>query len=361
MKLRKILIFGYTLEMGGAEKVLIDILEAFKDQVVVDLYLLKKEGSLLEKVPQNVSIHTLRKNIFQYVLFRFFPLFRKFTINRIVNKKQYDVAIGFMEGRSASWVADIKQNIVKIAWVHNDVSKFDIGISNHEVNESYHKMNTIICVSNESKSSFIKKFNIQEDKVKVIFNLIDEMSISEASRKYDINKSRFTFVSVAKLRKQKGHDRLLKVVSRLNQMKYEFDLWIIGYGPEEENLKRIASNLNLNNVYFYGLQNNPYPYIKAADCFILPSYFEGYGIVVKEALFLKKMIISTRVTGPTEILEGGRYGILVENSEEGLYSGMTEVLCSSTNVQVILNEVNNYHGDNDKILKQLEELLLGGE
>lgn len=347
--------------MGGAEKVLIDILEAFKESVDVDLYLLKKEGSLLEKVPQNVNLYTLRKNILHYILFRFFPLFRKFTINRIVRKNQYDVAIGFMEGRSATWVADIKQNIVKIAWVHNDVSKFDIGISYHEAKDSYRKMNAVICVSKDSKSNFVKKFDIQEDKVKVIFNLIDEKAIYNASRKNDISKSKFTFVTVAKLRKQKGYDRLLKVISRLNQMKFEFDLWIVGDGPEEENLKRLASNLELNNVYFFGLQNNPYPYIKSADCFILSSYFEGYGIVVKEALYLKKLIVSTRVTGPIEILEDGKYGILVENSEDGLYSGMTEALSSTAHVVEISKAVENYRGDNDKILKQLEELLLGGE
>ena len=130
--MKKIIIFGYTLEVGGAEKVLVDYIKTLNEKYEIDLVLLQKKGEFLKDLPKSIQVTELRKNIFSYILFRFISFFRKRKINKIVNKKDYDVAIGFLEGRSATWVADIKKSIRKLAWIHNDVKKFDIGISEKE-------------------------------------------------------------------------------------------------------------------------------------------------------------------------------------------------------------------------------------
>ena len=122
------------------------------------------------------------KNIFSYILFRFISFFRKRKINKIVNKKDYDVAIGFLEGRSATWVADIKKSIRKLAWIHNDVNKFDIGISEKEIKDSYSKLDKIITVSEVAKESFCEKYGFDKEKVEVLYNLIDEKDIIEKSK-----------------------------------------------------------------------------------------------------------------------------------------------------------------------------------
>ena len=141
--MEKILFFGYTMDMGGAEKSLLDTVNFLSDKYDISLYLLDKKGILLKDLSNKVKVYEIKKNIFQYILFRYLPYFRKKTINRIANKEDYSFAVGYIEGRSATWVSDIKKNIKKIAWIHCDVSKFDIGISDTEAKKTYAAMDKI--------------------------------------------------------------------------------------------------------------------------------------------------------------------------------------------------------------------------
>lgn len=158
--------FGYTLEVGGAEKVLVDYINELQDKYEITLVLLQKKGEFLESVPKNIKIIQLRNNNLQYVLFRYIPFIRKRKINRIVEKENCDIAIGFFEGRSATWVADIKKKVRKLAWIHNDVNKFDIGISEKEIIDTYNKMDKIITVSEVAKESLCKNIILIKKKSK---------------------------------------------------------------------------------------------------------------------------------------------------------------------------------------------------
>ena len=71
--MKKLLIFGYTLDMGGAEKALTDTIYYLVPYCDIDLYLLEKTGSLLNNIPNGVNVYQIKKNVFQYTLFRFFP------------------------------------------------------------------------------------------------------------------------------------------------------------------------------------------------------------------------------------------------------------------------------------------------
>ena len=97
--MKKLLVFGYTMEMGGAEKALVDTLNYLNDKCEIDLYLLEKKGSLMESIPDNVNVYQMKNNILTYALFRYIPLYRKRVINKIANKKDYGYVFGYMEGR----------------------------------------------------------------------------------------------------------------------------------------------------------------------------------------------------------------------------------------------------------------------
>ena len=124
----------------------------------------------------------------------------------------------------------------------------------------------------------------------------------------------------------KGYDRLLKVVKRLNNDGLQFELWLVGYGKDEEKLKRFTAENNLTNVKFLGKQKNPYKYMKNADLYVCSSKYEGFNLTVAEALFLGTPVLSTDCTGPREILDDGKYGMLVDNSEDGLYNGILRLI-----------------------------------
>lgn len=360
--MKKILFFAYTLEVGGAEKVLVDYINNLKNKYEIDLVLLQKKGEFLEEIPNNVTITTLRKNSFQYIFFRYIPFIRKMVINKIANKKDYDVAIGFLEGRSATWVADIKKPIRKLAWIHNDVNKFDIGISEKEIKDSYSKLDKIITVSEVAKQNFCEKYKFGLDKVEVLYNFINEQEIIQKSNEEILENNIFTFVNVGKMRPQKRQDRLVEIAKRLKEENYKFKIQIIGDGPEEDKIKKLVKQYNVEDVVeLLGLKINPYPYIKNANCFVLCSDFEGFGIAVKEALLLKQLVVSTDVTGVAELLETPKYGILVKNSTDSLYNQMKKILDNEIDVKKIKQNLENFNCGNDKIIEKLINLIEGQE
>ena len=359
--MKKLLFFGYTLEMGGAEKVLIDFLKVLKPDYEIDLVLLQAKGELLQNLPEGIQVQQIRNNPFSYFLFRYISWFRKKKINRIASQKDYQVAVGFFEGRSATWVADIEKKIRRIAWVHNDVEKFDIGIGEKEIKDSYQKMDQIVLVSEEAKRNFAKKYQISEEKLVVLYNLIDEEKIKKlAEEPIPEEKKVFTFVNVGKMRPQKRQDRLIEIASRFKKAGYSFQIQIIGNGPEEEKIKSLIKEKDVSDVVqLLGLKVNPYPYVKKADCFVLTSDFEGFGIAVKEALLLGTPVISTNVTGVKEVLANGEYGILCEINTDKIEEAMREMLDHPELQRKIRDQLTNFDCENGKIIEGLRNIIEG--
>lgn len=356
--MKKLLVFGYTMEMGGAEKALVDTINYLNDKCEIDLYLLEKKGALLENIPQNVNVYQIKNHILSYALFRYFPFFRKKRINKIANLKNYEYAFGYMEGRAGTWVSDIKKNIKKYAWIHNDVVKYNIGISDKEARNTYNNMDKVICVSKDAKKIFCEKYGINENKVEVIYNFIDEKEILKKADEFKINNKKFTFVNVAKMRDQKRQDRLVNAAVYLKEKGYDFKIQLIGDGPNLEKITKMVEEMNVSDkVEILGLKKNPYPYIKNADFFVLSSYMEGYGIVIKEALLLKTKIITTDVVGPREILLDGKYGIIVDNDDDAIKYALEDVLKNKNKYEYLNEALKKYEGDNEKIKEQTLKLL----
>lgn len=353
--MKNIVIYGYNLEMGGAERALINLLNLIHDKCQVDLILLEKKGVLLKEIPNDVNVIEIKTNVIKYFFFRFCSIYRKILINNLTRKK-YDIAIAFMEGRAATFVADMNQKCKKIAWIHNDVNSFDIGISTKEIKKSYSKVDRIIAVSKVSQKSFCSKYGFTSAKVSVIYNMIDEEKILKLSNEKNVKKNKYTFINVAKMRPQKRHDRLVNVVKRLIEDGYDFELWLIGNGPLEVDVLKQIETYKLNDtIKTFGLLENPYPYVKCADCFVMSSDHEGYPLSLLESLLLKTKVITTNVSGASEILEDGKYGIIVDISEKGLYDAMKYVL-ENKDDKTIDNNLKKYCGNSKNIVKQLLEL-----
>ncbi len=356
--MKKLLIFGYTMDMGGAEKALSDTLNYLNKDFDIDLYLLDPVGPLINTLPKNINIYRLKKNLLSYIFFRFIPFYRKKVINKIANKKDYHAAVGYMEGRCGTWVADINKNIKKYAWIHNDVSKFDIGIREREIKDTYSKLDKVICVSEEAKEIFCQKYDINKKKVDVIYNFINEKEILKKAKEFKVENDVFTFVNVAKMRDQKRQDRLVLAAKYLKDLGYNFKIQLIGDGPNFEKIKSMVNEYDVcDKVELLGLKTNPYPYIKAADFFVLSSFMEGYGIVIKEALFLKTKVLTTDIVGPREVLNDGKYGLIVPNTDDDLKYMMKDILDKKVNLAEIEKNINTYKGDNEEIMRQTLNLL----
>ena len=374
--MKKILFVIGNLAGGGAEKSLINLLKNLPPhKYEIDLFLFSFEGLYLKEVPKNVNISymiDLNKSKFHLLIekikYRILTLYMSKINCKIIYKKyikkKYDIEISFLEGLPTKFVGDSSNNkSKKIAWVHTDLSTnhwyANIYYNLKQEENYYHKFKKIIFVSNDASKGFntLFKNNFNSD---VVYNILDKNEITNKSNEIILNFSEFTICCVGNLKKIKGFDRLINVHAKLISEGFNHKLLILGEGPERYYLeKRIKELKVLDSVELKGYVENPYPYMKNSDVIICCSYSEGFSLTVAEALILNKAIISTKCSGPIEILDNGEYGILVENNEQGLYDGLKLAL---TNKKIIgyfekkANERISYF-DTKNIIKKIDIIL----
>lgn len=315
--------------MGGAERALVEVLNRIDYQRYdVTLFLLYRVGVFLDRVPKEVHFK-------QESFGRFFPgyigrlsirlgwrnLLLRRCAKRVFANERYDTIISFMESGPAKFHSYIIGSGTRnISWVHCDM------YNNHystlffrffrQERRFYDSVDDVVFVSNDSKMQFEKLFRL--DKGRVIHNIVDQKAICRLAAEplEELQRRTFTFVNVGSLKHIKRQDRIIEVAALLKARGYDADFWILGEGILEKELKAYASSLDVaDRVHFLGFKSNPYPYIAAADAFLLTSDSEGFSLVVAEAMCLGKAVISTSTVGPKEILDNGRYGILT-----GFYS-----------------------------------------
>lgn len=331
----KILIIENNLAGGGAEKVLLTILEELTPPMYdVTLLLIKNKGVYMNSIPKHIKVKYMLDVSEEDIPF---PKDRN-TLTKYYKKyigNDFNVEIAFLEGPPTKLLScSTNQNSLKIAWVHIDLQKahwtYSYYTSLEDERLSYEKMDKIVFVSPNAKHGFEKLFGMKVKNGVIIKNPINQKKIKQLAEDYTVKYKDFSCVIVGSLCNRKGQSRLLFAMGRLFEMDYTFHLYIVGEGNEESSYKELAHLLNISDyVHFIGFQVNPYPYIKEANVLISSSITEGYPLVVCEALSLGVPVMGTQCTGNIDVLGNGKYGMLVDNSEEGLFRGLKEILDSS--------------------------------
>ena len=259
-------------------------------------------------------------------------ILRPFKIFKFSYSISPDIIISFMD--HANIMAIIAQliSIVKIPLiisvhcnpeiVYKDYDKYmNILIKIMYRSKSVKK---IITVSKEIQNILIKSYHLNERKILTIYNGIDISEIHEMARErikeYNEifnDKEIVKFINVGRISEEKGHEYLIKAFSIVHQEIPNSKLFIIGEGFLKRELEEMIKENDLNNdIYLLGFRKNPFKYIKNSDFFVLSSKNEGLPTVLLETLACGIPIISTNCeTGPKEILEGGKYGLLVRVSD----------------------------------------------
>ncbi len=171
-----------------------------------------------------------------------------------------------------------------------------------------------ICVSEGLAEATIAQ-GVQPARVHVVTNGVDVAAIrARADIDPGLTLGRPLVVAVGRLTPQKGFDVLIEAHARALAAGAAHHLAIIGEGPDRPLLEKQIAELGVTtSVTLLGFRENPHAFMRRADLFCLPSRWEGYPLVVIEALAVGVPIVATDcVSGPTEILAGGRYGDLVE-------------------------------------------------
>ena len=348
--MKKILFVLPWLAVGGLERIQVTLANALSDRGYdVTVMTLNPQADLKPELSPKVKYvykpykpHPVARRI-PYIRHKFYDdgmwetrASAKELYQYYVGNEKYDVEIGFFRGLSVKIISgSTNPNSIKLAWVHSDFKRCG-GVSNNfknlqEVKEAYGRFDRIICVSQKAKQSFEEVIGHAEKTV-CIYNSLPISKIPALSEQpCNQKKERFTIVSVGRLSNPKGYDRLIKAVQKLHHDGIDLDLWLVGDGEERKSLIELANNADY--IHFLGTQLNPYPYMKQADLYVCSSRYEGFNLTVAEALALGLPVLSTDCTGPTEILDHGKYGMICENSEEGLYCGIKELIMNRQSLQ----------------------------
>lgn len=361
---KKILIRIGSLRHGGAEKVLVTFLKNIPPQhYEIDLLLNLHSGKYLNDVPGWINIiylnqgemittnrlQDLPKKAYRKIYQAVLKKFPKLLYNGILKGKKYDLEIAAIHGMRDEILNSPIKSSKKIVWIHNDLKKTESYHYSDDEIRKFFGFDTIMVISDQIQDTFfsLAKNDQERNKIIRIYNPLDTDEILIKSKApvlhYDFDASVPTFVSVGTVFPQKGFDRLLRVHQKLLKEGLHHNILIIGDGYDFENIKKLKSDLGLDNsVTMLGFTDNPYPYIREAGYFVLSSRYEGFPTVLFEAITLKKNIIATRVSGVDEMLQNGQLGLITDNSEEGIYTGMKQALTQPESFSGYQHQLKNY-------------------
>lgn len=364
----KVLFFIESLAGGGAEKILFTIANHInKDKFDVTVSTITADGVYANQIAEIAGYRpfiktkkTLLYRILYHLIYFYLPL-------RIVYKlfipKGNDVEVAFCEGFATKLLA-YSPNNRKIAWVHTDMilnpwTQNVVYTSIDTERKTYLRYRKVICVSETVKESLMAKFGIEAD---TVYNPIDSDEIIRKSKELvDLPSKRVCrFVTLGRLVEQKGFDRLLKVINQLKEERCDFELWILGEGPQKENLIHYINKNNLDNyVKLWGFVSNPYPYIVASDVFVCSSRSEGYSTATTEAIILGLPVITTLCSGMKELLGDNQYGIIVENEDMALLEPFKKAIYDRDWLAILTDKAKERSGDFriSSLMKPIERLL----
>ena len=200
----------------------------------------------------------------------------------------------------------------------------------------YRRLPRLVFVSHGSKQTLRRLQPLHDEQLSVVYYPVDVAGVQLKQREALPEWANFmlgqpTVVAAGRLVRQKGFDVLIRAHALLRQRGLEHQLVILGEGELRGSLETLAADLGVSSsVHLPGHQVNPYPLMQHAAVFALSSRWEGFGGVVVEAMACGTPVVAADCpSGPAEILDGGRYGLLVPpNDPQALTDALGRVLGS---------------------------------
>lgn len=334
MKKIKLLFVLPSLEGGGAERIVCNLISVLNKNIFdVNLFLFTNKGVYWKLLPNDVNVFLGSRD-------------KKYSKWLIIKKlyrvsKDMDIIIGSMELMPTYFSVLVGKLLRKkvIGWVHinidsilndkNNIIKFLH--RNILLKLFYNKLDKIITVSNGAKENISKYlYNKNRNRIECIYNPIKINKIKEKSKEKLKEKIEKPFIiGIGRLEKQKNFILLIKAYRILLDRGIKHNLIILGQGSQKEYLSNEVKNLNMEEkVKFLGFKENPYKYLNQADLFVQSSIYEGLPTVLIEALVLNVPVVATNCPdGASEILDNGKYGLLVKmNDEKALADAIEKIL-----------------------------------
>lgn len=355
MKRKKMLFVCYGLGIGGIETCLVNLLNALPEsRFQIDVLLMNPEYESKERI--RTSVRYL--DAFRYVMnttdtmkqikehggilkcpgkFLSYCCFRmavKLQLNAWKTFKKlpdhYDIAVAYSQNDySPYYVIDKVEADRKVMWYHNGAYE-KTGKKYERDKQYYEKFDFIVAVSSDCKRVLQTKFEFPEGKLVVLRNICDVSAVREKADMFipeSFDDNNLHLVTVGRMTKEKGPDIAVEVCKKLCDRGMPVKWHWVGDGNQREAIEQKVQEYGLQKRFiFEGNQVNPYPYIKSADVYVQPSYYEAYSTTVTEAKVLRKPIVVTDVGGMRDQLIDGKIAKIVPVSGEQIENAILFLL-----------------------------------
>lgn len=365
--MKSVIIISHALEIGGAERALLGLLESFDySKYDVSLFLMRHEGDLIGLIPKKVNLlpeikeytglavpltSIVKKGLFGVALGRIIAKIKakkfvkyhnikkdngvgieyshKYTVKMmpVISNKEYDLAISFLTPHY--FAAEKVKAKKKIAWIHTDYSTVDIDVKSEE--KMWSEYDHIVSISDDCTKGFLSKFPGLESKILPVENIISPDFIHKQAEMEDVsdemNGDAVKLLSVGRFSTAKNFDNVPDICRRIIDKGINVKWFLVGYGGDEELIRNKIKEAGMEeHVIILGKKSNPYPYIKNCDVYVQPSRYEGKCVAVREAQILGKPVIITDYATANSQLKNGFDGVIVPLDNERCAESISELL-----------------------------------
>lgn len=342
-KKRRLLFVNGSLNVGGIERSLLNVLTNLDDDIYdVDLLLLNGKGAYSDQLPPFVNVlyrdnshvygpflsvfydnlcHMRIKDIVFRMVTMLYPKVGGWILKALRPllslENTYDYAIAFRMGFANDIVSFVVKAKSKICWWHQGECNYTTK-QIQTISKKWKRIDTIASVSVECKKIICKRFNVSDKKVIVVPNFVDNTIISQqAVEKDPYPKDHYIkIISLGVFFNRKHFEDIPDIAAYLLSCGINLFKWyIIGDGAKYSEISdKIKGNKLENNVFLVGEKSNPYPYLKYADIMVHTSYVESQCLAILEAMVLKTPCVITKTTIPLDYPIDGVNCLLAEQN-----------------------------------------------
>ena len=363
--MKKILFVINTLGGAGAETALLELLRSLSPrEYEISLFVLLNQGEMVDRLPSHVRLINAdfcresvlgregKKRLNRYVfrtLFRRGSVFRNlpYLIKNLVSmvrkgkllpdkllwrvmsdgapapEEFYDLAVAYLEGGSAYFVADHVMAAKKAGFIHIDYGK--AGYTRSLDLDCYASFDRIYTVSDEVRRYFLGTYPEYAGKTEIFHNMIDPGRIRERAALPDFDRVRI--LTVGRLTAQKAYETAVEAMKLLKEKGENVRWYVLGEGEERRPLEKKIRQYGLEKDFLLlGAKENPYPYYAQTDLYVHCTRYEGKSIAIQEAQTLGCTILVSDCSGNREQVRDGMDGRMCELSAEGIRDGICELL-----------------------------------
>ena len=368
--MKKILFVVNTLGRAGAETALLELLRRLdSSEYEVSLYVILAQGEMIGELPSHVKLKNRRFNsqsvmtgkgkraIAVTICSSFFRnggypgkihsivsnfadmertgkiqteklLWRMLSDGAERLNEVFDLAVAYLEGASAYYVADHVKARHKVGFIHIDYRS--AGYTRRMDRDCFRSFDRIFGVSDEVREHFLLVYPEYATKTKVFYNMIDQELIRRRAQErggFADGYRGARILTVGRLTYQKAYDIAIEAMKLVKDAGFDARWYVLGEGDQRRQLMKKIASLSLQEEFvLLGAVTNPYPYYMQADLYVHATRYEGKSIAIQEAQTLGCAVIASDRNGNWEQITDGQDGILCELTPRAIAKSIMELL-----------------------------------